>query len=89
MKETGNDRINGQHPIIPNEDGVVGENMVMTGDTITDEIMVELGTGFPTKYRRTFVFPPEGGHIKNVETWAIEGFCPFAYRYLRYTCFAY
>jgi len=86
MKETGHDRINGEHPIIPNEDGVIGDNLLMVDDSITDEIIVVLETGFPTRFLRTFVFQPESATIKDVRTHAIEPFCSFFYRYLRYSC---
>jgi hypothetical protein len=87
MKETGNDRIDGQFQIVPNAAGVIGENMQVTPDGITDEVLVELETQFVARYRRTFIFSPMADKIKRVDNRAIESMVPFCYRYMRYTCF--
>ena len=87
MKDTGNDRIDGQFQIVPNAKGVVGENLQVTNDGMIDEIHVELETGFIARYRRTFVFNSDTDVIRQVQSKAIESIGPFCYRYMQYTCF--
>jgi hypothetical protein len=85
MKETGNDKIHGSFPIVPNDGGIIGENLVPAGDVYTDEVYVELEAGFKAKYKRTFKFNKDSDVIANVDTMALETFPSCFYRYICFT----